>query len=83
VPLSVNYTPTLPIEPKVYFAGIGTNKFADSNYNLRWCVQDIRDLAAALATKFGKQFVLVDTLFDEKVNRESVQSIKKNYCRLE
>ncbi|MEI2757404.1 MAG: caspase family protein [Chitinophagaceae bacterium] len=77
VPLKVNYNPALPIEPKVYFAGIGTNMFADSSYNLRWCVQDIRDLAAALASKFGKQFILVDTLFDDKVNIESVQSIKK------
>lgn len=77
VPLSVNYTPEKPIVSKVYFAGIGTNQFADSTHNLRWCVRDIRDLAAALATKFGKQFVLVDTLFNEKVNRESVQSIKK------
>ncbi len=43
-PLIVKYNPQTKPPSKVYFIGIGINNFADSSHNLRWCVQDIKDL---------------------------------------
>ena len=82
-PLAVKLVKTNQPIPRVFFAGIGVNRFADSSFNLRWCVQDIRDLAKKFSEKYGKQFILVDTLFDENVSKEAVQRIKTKLLQTE
>jgi hypothetical protein len=76
-PLIVNYTPQTVVEPKIYFAGIGINNFKDSTNNLRWCVQDIRDLVIMMKEKYGNQLVILDTLFNEEVTPAAVKKIKQ------
>ena len=47
-PLVVNYSPKeRPLE-RVYFTGIGIDRFANSQYNLRYSTKDIRDLVLKL-----------------------------------
>lgn len=77
MPLRVKYNPATPPVPKMYFAGIGINRFADSARNLHWSVKDIRDLAAALKSRYGNNLVIVDTLFDEKVTLANVIALKQ------
>jgi hypothetical protein len=79
--LLVKYVPGTPEREKVYFIGIGINHFKDNTNPLSWSVKDIRDEANALQAKFGGNFVLVDTLFDEKVTKETVVALKQKLMR--
>jgi WD40 repeat protein len=76
-PLLVNYSPASILKSKTYFIGIGINNFKESNNNLKWCVQDIRDLAKALQTKYQSQFVILDTLYNERVTLSAIRSLKQ------
>ncbi len=61
---------------KVYFIGVGINMFADSSYNLKWCVQDIRDLAKTMREKYGSRLIIIDTLFNERATRTNIRNMK-------
>jgi WD40 repeat protein len=76
-PLLVNYKSAAGQPSKVYFIGIGINEFADSSNNLKWCVQDINDLAKAMRTKYGDQLIILDTLYNEKVTLANVKALKQ------
>ncbi|MEO8149759.1 MAG: caspase family protein [Bacteroidia bacterium] len=76
VPLNVNYKPAQPQSEKIYFIGIGINKFNDSINNLRWSVKDIQDLSEKLKEK-NVNNIEVHTLFDEQVNSDNVLALKK------
>lgn len=62
---------------KVYFIGIGINRFADSSHNLKWCEQDIKDLTHAMKLKYGDRLVIVDTLYNEKATRTNIRNLKQ------
>ncbi|GEM_PF-3052235 len=72
-PLYVKYTPEKPVKSNTYFIGIGINRFADSRNNLSWSVKDIRDLSQHFAAKGA----IIDTLFDERVTRANILSLKQ------
>lgn len=76
-PFFTTYKPTVPAATKIYFIGIGINHFADSSNNLRWCVQDIRDLTATLRSRYGTALVILDTLYDKNVTLENIKSLKQ------
>jgi uncharacterized caspase-like protein len=73
----VNYEPGSATKSKTYFIGIGINNFKESNNNLKWCVQDIRDLAKAFQIKYPSQFVILDTLYNERVTLSAIRSLKQ------
>jgi WD40 repeat protein len=73
-PLQVHYTP-LAKKDKMYFVGIGIDRFRDSTYNLRWSVKDIRDLAKALKKMHGEH-IIIDTLYNEDVTVENVKRLR-------
>ena len=75
-PIYVNYTAAKPVKEKIFFVGIGANRFADSRNNLQYSVKDIRDLAARLKNKLGDR-LRIDTLFDEQVTVEKITGLKK------
>jgi hypothetical protein len=56
VPLYVRYTPKEPAKEKLYFVGIGINKFSENGHNLNYSVKDIHDLTAKLKEKYGRQY---------------------------
>lgn len=62
---------------KVYFIGVGINEFADSHYNLKWCVQDIRDLTKSMRNMYGSRLIIVDTLYNERATRTNIRNLKK------
>lgn len=74
--MMVRYLPARPVTEKVYFIGIGINRFSDPKHNLQWCVKDIRDMAAALKEKY-RNTIIIDTLFDQQVTLSSVKAIKE------
>lgn len=76
-PLFVHYPSSAETEGRLYFAGIGINRFADSARNLRWSVKDIRDLTATFRKKYGDRLVIVDTLFDERVTADNIVALKE------
>lgn len=76
MPLVVNYSATINVEPLTYFIGIGVDRFRDPRYNLQYSVKDIRDLAVKLKEKFGNNLV-VDTIFNEKLSVENLRELKK------
>jgi WD40 repeat protein len=76
-PLVVQYMPATPVKSKLYFIGIGINKYQQSQYNLQWSVKDIRDLAVQLKAKSGAASIYVDTLFDEAVTLQNILQLKK------
>jgi hypothetical protein len=61
---------------KLYFIGIGIDRFADTAHNLKYCVKDIRDLALKLAEKYKDQ-ISIDTLFNEQVNINNITALKR------
>jgi WD40 repeat protein len=77
IPLLVNYKPQQPVSGKVYFAGIGINQFEQKENNLQWSVKDIRDLTEKLKQKYGDTFVLIDTLYDQKVTIANIIKLKE------
>ena len=76
MPLYVKYAPAVPVKSRTYFIGIGIDRFADSSHNLHWSVKDIRDLAAALKAQYEDDFIVLDTLFNEKVTARNIAAIK-------
>jgi len=76
VPLLLRYTPAVPTTEKVYFAGIGINKFKEKGHELNWSVKDIRDLCQALRQRYGNDLIIVDTLFDERVTADNIRALR-------
>lgn len=76
-PIFVHHPSSAETEGRLYFAGIGINRFADSTHNLRWSVKDIRDLTATFRKKYGDRLVIVDTLFDESVTVSNIIALKE------
>ncbi|WP_165917318.1 caspase family protein [Flaviaesturariibacter aridisoli] len=60
---------------RLYFAGIGIDRFRQREHNLRYSVKDIRDLALLLKAKYGRR-IQIDTLFNEQVTTERVRALK-------
>lgn len=75
IPLQVEYIPATPVVERLYFIGIGIDRFRDSTNNLRYSVKDVRDLALALKAHYGSAIV-VDTLFNEQVTTAAVAALK-------
>jgi WD40 repeat protein len=75
VPLDVNFTPAAPDKGKLHFIGIGIDHFKDSQYNLRWSVKDIRDLASKFQGYYGET-CRIDTVFDQDVTIERIKALK-------
>jgi WD40 repeat protein len=75
VPLYVRYTPPVPATERLYYVGIGVDRYEEQGHDLSYSAKDIRDLAEALKGRYGERIV-IDTLFNERVTRENVLSLK-------
>lgn len=76
VPLYVRYTPKeTPVE-KLYFVGIGIDKYREPGHNLQYSAKDIRDLATKLKEQYGND-IEIDTLLDENVNIKNIKALKQ------
>jgi len=80
MPLFIKYTPTNLKKEKAHFIGIGIDEFSNADYNLRWSVKDIQDLAVKLQSKYPN--IIIDTLFNKNVTKENILSLKKKLLQL-
>lgn len=69
------YQAPKPPKQKVYFVGMGVAQFSKAQYNLKYSVKDIRDLASKLRQRY-KDTLEIDTLFNCEVNVENLRKIK-------
>ena len=76
MPLVVEYKPGQAAEEKLYFIGIGIDKFADGSHNLRYCEKDVRDLAQQFKERYGARLEST-LLFNEEVTIEKVRALKQ------
>lgn len=60
---------------KVYFIGIAVAHYQDSNFNLKYTVKDIRDMAKALKKKYPN--IIIDTLLNERATRDNILKLKQ------
>ena len=75
-PLLVSYKPGAAKKQKIFFIGIGVDKYADSRNNLSYSVKDISDLALAFSDYYpGGQ---VDTFMNGDVNMQMLTEIKNS-----
>ncbi len=80
MPLQVKYQPDKKIAGKVHFIGLGIDRFANTQYNLNYSTKDIRDLATALAKRYGDT-LQIDTLFNADITKENLQKIKQKLLK--
>lgn len=76
----VKITCSAQAQSKIWFVGIGIDKFADSGYNLSYSVKDIRDLSAKLKEKYGGD-ISIDTLLNEQVSISNIKALKQRLKR--
>ena len=76
IPMIVNNLSAEKIKEKVFFIGMGMDKFERDIYDLQYSCKDIRDLSAKLKEKFGDALV-VDTLFNQALTIKNLQAIKE------
>jgi WD40 repeat protein len=74
-PKPVFYQPAAAVGEKLYFIGIGIDEFKESEYNLKYSVKDIRNLAETFKKKYGSR-ISIDTLFNNKVTASAVTRLK-------
>jgi hypothetical protein len=78
--VEITYQPKEINPEKLYFIGIGVDKYADAGHNLSYSVKDIRDISMQLKEKYGDQ-LSIDTLFNEDVSHEQVLKLKEKLLR--
>ena len=73
-PVYVNYSPEEIVSSKTYYVGIGVNHFKDASHDLKYCVNDVQDLARAFANNQSR----VDTILftDQEVTKENILVLK-------
>ena len=74
-PIYVNYTPKKDIKERLYFVGIGVDKYQEEGNDLNYSVKDIKDLSIQLKEKYGRQ-IQIDTLFNQNVTVSNIKKLK-------
>ncbi len=81
MPLAVKFTGDRDQKVITKFIGIGIDRFAESQYDLRYSSKDIRDLAVKFREKYGND-IEIDTLFNEQVTVSNVKALRKRLLQL-
>ncbi len=72
-PTYVNYTPIIDIVAKTHYIGIGVNEFKEAGHNLKYCVDDVTDLAEA----FSGKNTISKLYTNQNATRENILMLKK------
>lgn len=78
--VTVKYKPVKKIAEKLHFIGIGINLFKQPGHDLRWSVNDVRQLAKKLKEKYRS--IIIDTLLDASVTKENILALKQKLKQL-
>jgi len=76
IPLYAQYNPKTMISEKLYFIGIGIDRYQQKGYDLQYSVKDIRDLISILKEKYDTN-IYINTLFNEQATSDNILSLKK------
>jgi WD40 repeat protein len=76
----IRYDPEEETIGKTYFIGLGMDRFVQPGHDLKFSVKDIKDLTTVFEKKLGKRLV-VDTLFNQSVNLNSLALIKEKLAK--
>lgn len=74
-PFFTTYTPAKPTDYRLFFVGIGINRFAEPGHDLHWSVKDIRDLTYSFSDRYGD--IKIDTLMDRQVTVANVRQLRR------
>ncbi len=69
----INYLPEVPVIPVKYIVAISVSDYKDVRYNLKYAVEDGRDMA----TMFAGKYCFIDTLFNQNATRDSILALKQ------
>jgi hypothetical protein len=72
-PTYVNYSPEKKIMAKTHFIGIGVNEFKEKEHNLKYCVDDVTDLAA----EFNSNMTVTKLFTNQNATRENILKLKQ------
>jgi hypothetical protein len=75
-PLYVNFTPKEEVKEKLFFVGIGVDKYQEEGHDLNYSVKDIKDLSIQLKKKYGN-LLEIDTLFNQNVSVSNIMKLKE------
>lgn len=64
------YDPAVKKKARIFYAGVGVSKYADSSFNLRYAAKDVEDIAVRLKPYFDS--VSTFTLTNEKATRANI-----------
>ncbi|MDP9080790.1 MAG: caspase family protein [Bacteroidota bacterium] len=77
VPMFVTYKPATTADTgRLYFIGIGIDRFAEPGHNLSWSVADIQRLASGFRSRYGQNATIVN-LLNEDFTAARVGELKK------
>ena len=80
--MEVNYTPPKTVKPDLYIVTLSISNYKDDRYDLTYARKDGQDMVNLLLEQSSNYNVIhLDTLFDERVTRENIQSIKSNLMK--
>jgi WD40 repeat protein len=66
---------------KIFFIGLGIDKYSKPEHDLLWSTKDIRDLLSSLKGKFGRDLVVVDTLLNDRLTSHNVSLLKNELLK--
>jgi len=69
----ISYLPEVPVNSDKYLIAICISEYQDARYNLKYAVEDGRDMAALFT---GKN-TLIDTLFNQNATRNNILALKQ------
>ncbi|HEX6914895.1 MAG TPA: caspase family protein, partial [Chitinophagaceae bacterium] len=74
-PIKIDYVPATWAKSRIYFIGIGVNRYQDSTRNLGFASKDIRDLALEFKKRYPDSYI--DTFINESATRENILAVRK------
>jgi WD40 repeat protein len=71
------FAPKSNEKPDLYIVSIGTSKYKDSRFNLKYAAKDAEDIVSRYKNDASYKNVYTHLLIDEKTTKENIESLKK------
>jgi WD40 repeat protein len=75
IPLYLQHHPVAKTDDKLFFIGIGIDKYQQPGFDLKYSSKDIRDMTKHLKEKYG-DVISIDTLINENATLENIEALK-------
>ena len=74
---TAEYKPKTKVKSTLHLLAISVSEYKQSEMNLKYAVKDGRDMVNKLKMKRGFDQILIDTFFNQRVNKEIMQMLRK------